>query len=89
VLAREDELWLELARAVLPDVLKRLERYVIADDVALSDASDVLRRFALEGARAEALIARAVGAPVALAPDSGIELAIGGAMRSCAHGAER
>ena len=87
VLAREDELWLELAREALPDVLKRLERYVIADDVALSDASDALRRFALEGERAVELLARAVGAPVALAPDSGIEVALGGAQAVvCAWG---
>src|SRR5262245_64522753 len=46
VLAREGELWLELAREALPEVLKRLERYVISDDVALSDQSSGWRRFA-------------------------------------------
>ncbi len=79
VLAREQELWLELARDVLPDVQKRLERYVISDDVALSDASDHWRRFALEGPSAPALLARVAAAPIDLAPDSGVELSIAGA----------
>ena len=79
VLAREDELWLELARDALPEVVERLERYVIADDVALSDASDGWRRFALEGPRAPELLARAAGAPLAIARDSGAELSIAGA----------
>jgi tRNA-modifying protein YgfZ len=87
VLARTDELWLELERAVLPDVRKRLERYVIADDVALSDESDGWRRYALEGPLAPELLARAVGAPVPLARDSGVELAVAGStVIACAWG---
>jgi len=87
VLAREGELWLELARDVLPDVAKRLERYVIADDVAISDASATWRRFALEGPRAPELLARAMGAPVALASDSGVDVAIAGVPTvACAWG---
>jgi len=87
VLAREDELWFELARSALPAVLKRLERYVIADDVALSDASDGWRRFALEGPRAPELLARAAGAEIAIAPDCGAELQIAGATAiACAWG---
>jgi folate-binding protein YgfZ len=87
VLARADELWLELARDAVPDVLKRLERYVISDDVALGDASDAFGRFALEGPRAADVLARAANAPIALAPDSGVELAIAGAtVTACAWG---
>src|SRR5262249_26965467 len=87
VLAREEELWLELARDALPEVLARLERYVIADDVALADASAEWRRFALEGPRAPDLLARAAGTAVALAPDSGAELRIAGAdVVACAWG---
>src|SRR5262249_47443880 len=87
VLAREDELWFELARSALPAVLKRLERYVIADDVALSDASDGWRRFALEGPRAPERLARAAGAELAIAPDCGAELQIAGATAiACAWG---
>jgi folate-binding protein YgfZ len=78
VLARADELWLELARDALPEVLARLERYVISDDVALSDASGEWCRFALEGPRAPELLARAAGAPVALAPESGVDVSIAG-----------
>jgi folate-binding protein YgfZ len=87
VLAREDELWLELAGEVLPDVAKRLERFVIADDVTISDASGEWRRFALEGPRAPELLARAAGAPVAIASDSGTEVSIAGALVvACAWG---
>jgi len=87
VLAREDELWLELAGDVLPDVAKRLERFVIADDVTISDASGAWRRFALEGPRAPELLARAAGAPVAIASDSGAEVSIAGApVVACAWG---
>jgi len=87
VLARADELWLELTRDALPDVLKRLERYVIADDVALSDASGELRRFALEGPRAPEILARAAGGEVAIAPDSGVEREFAGASAiACAWG---
>ena len=87
VLAREDELWLELARDALPEVSKHLERYVISDDVALSDESSAWRRFALEGPRAPALLARVAGAPVAIAPDSGVELSVAAAtVVACAWG---
>jgi folate-binding protein YgfZ len=87
VLAREQELWFELARAAVPDVLARLERYVIADDVSLADASDDWCRFALEGPRAPELLARAAGAALAIAPDSGVELSLAGATAvACAWG---
>jgi folate-binding protein YgfZ len=87
VFAREDELWLELAGEALPDVLARLERYVIADDVALADASAAWRRFALEGPGAPALLSSAAGGPVEVAPDSGVELRIAGAgVVACAWG---
>jgi folate-binding protein YgfZ len=87
VLAREDELWLELAGDVLLDVAKRLERYVIADDVRLSDESAHWRRFALEGPRGSELLARAAGAPIAIARDSGVDVVIAGAPAvACAWG---
>ncbi len=87
VLARAGELWLELARDALPDVFSRLERYVIADDVALSDVSPGWRRFALEGPRAPDLLARAAGAPVLLARHSGEEVSIAGSrVVACAWG---
>jgi folate-binding protein YgfZ len=78
VLAREQEFWLELERSAVPEVLKHLDRYVIADDVALSDTSDAWRRFALEGPGAPALLARATGTAPAIAPDSGGDVAIAG-----------
>ena len=87
VLCREQELWLELERAALADVLARLERYRIADDVELDDASDAWRRFSLEGPRAPGILARALGRPVEIAPECGAELALGGAVVvACAWG---
>jgi folate-binding protein YgfZ len=87
VLAREDELWLELSRDALPEVLKRLERYVIADDVSLCDASDAWRRFAIEGPRSGELLARAAGALPEIARDCGAELRIAGRpVIACAWG---
>jgi folate-binding protein YgfZ len=60
---------------------------VISDDVALSDESSAWRRFALEGPAAPALLARVARAPVAIAPDSGVELRIAGAtVVACAWG---
>ena len=78
VIAREQELWLELQGDVLPDVAKRLERYVIADDVTITDESAQWRRFALEGPRAPELLARVLGAPVAIASDSAADVTIAG-----------
>lgn len=62
VLAREDRLWLETGAAALGAVRERLERYIVADDVALADASARFARLAVEGAKAGAVLA-AAGAP--------------------------
>jgi folate-binding protein YgfZ len=78
VLVRDDELWLELARDVLPEVAKRLERYVISDDVTLFDGSSEWHRFAIEGPFAPELLGRAAGTEIAIAPESGVELQVAG-----------
>lgn len=71
VVARRDGFWLDVERAALGSVLARLAKYVIADDVALEDASAALARFGVEGPGAPALFERAapglasVGAVVA------------------------
>jgi len=56
VVARPDGFWLELQRDVLGEVMARLEKYVIADDVSLRDVSDAWRRLGLEGPEADAIL---------------------------------
>jgi folate-binding protein YgfZ len=78
VLDRGEALWLELARDAVADVVARLGRYIIADDVTLEDASDSLHQLALEGPLAEAILARAAGCALDLAPFSCKELTLAG-----------
>lgn len=54
LLVHEDCVWLELERAAIPALTEHLERYIIADDVALHDLSPKWVRLALEGPRADA-----------------------------------
>jgi folate-binding protein YgfZ len=68
VLARADELWLETEASAIAGVLERLRRYVIADDVVLSDLSGELARLGLEGAGAGAVLAAAGGGAGPQAP---------------------
>jgi folate-binding protein YgfZ len=74
VLARADELWLELEAAALPGVMAQLARFIVADDVTLTDRSADLARLALEGPRAAELVGAA-----GLAPHAWREVALGGA----------
>jgi aminomethyltransferase len=67
VLRRDEVYWLELRRDAVVPVIERLERYVIADDVELRDASGEHSRFALEGARAREVLDALVGSPLAVA----------------------
>ncbi len=66
VMARADVFWLELARAALPRARERLEKYVIADDVALVDRSPAFARLGLEGPRARRILEACLGRPVEL-----------------------
>jgi aminomethyltransferase len=68
VLQRGDCYWLETRRDAIARVIERLERYVIADDVELQDASDRHDRLGLEGGRARTHLEAAVGRPLAVAP---------------------
>jgi len=79
VLAREDVFWLELEASALPAVREQLSRYVVADDVTLTDRRDDPARLALEGPRAAALLAAAGADPSGLAPHAWRELRIAGA----------
>jgi folate-binding protein YgfZ len=74
VLARADELWLELEAAALPAVVEQLSRFVVADDVTLRDRRGELARLALEGPRAAELLGEVAG----LAPHAWRELRLAG-----------
>ncbi|HXK26127.1 MAG TPA: hypothetical protein VMS55_25910 [Myxococcota bacterium] len=69
VIQRGEELWLETEARGLPEVLARLERHIIADDVTLEDRSVAITRIGVEGAAAPRLLARALGEPPQLAPE--------------------
>jgi folate-binding protein YgfZ len=76
VLAREDRLWLETDAAFRDALWQRLDRYIVADDVALADASDRFACLALEGARApEVVAALGVEAP---APECAVDAKVVG-----------
>ncbi|MBW2315844.1 MAG: folate-binding protein YgfZ [Deltaproteobacteria bacterium] len=68
VLARDDRFWIETGAAVRDALWQRLDRYIVADDVELGDASDRFERLALEGAEAGGVLA-SLGA--ALPPENG------------------
>jgi folate-binding protein YgfZ len=74
VLARPDCFWLETDGAAVSPLLARLEKYVIADDVELRDRSAWAGRLGLEGPRAARILAAALGAPLAIQPDSAREV---------------
>jgi len=59
VLLRADSFWLELAKDSLADVVQRLERYIIADDVTLSDQSRTYGRLGIEGPAAARILTSA------------------------------
>ncbi len=79
VLIRPEALWLETERAALRAVLARLEKYVIADDVGLRDASAELARLGLEGPRAPAILETALGRVPQIAHDSAVDAELAGA----------
>jgi folate-binding protein YgfZ len=77
VLLRDTCLWLETAREAVATAMQTLERFIIADDVSLHDASAEVERLGLEGPAAGALLAAALGRELPLAEDAcaSIELA--------------
>jgi len=86
LLQRGEVLWAETAAEAVGPVLARLEKYVIADEVRLSDIGASVARLSLEGPLAHEILDRALaGAPAPrLAPDTwgpatlaGVEVAVG------------
>jgi folate-binding protein YgfZ len=79
VLARPDASWLETDAAFGAAARARLEKYVIADDVAIAPIGADWARFAIEGPRARAVVAAAAGSAPDLLPDACAPLRIAGA----------
>lgn len=80
VIARADAFWLETDAAAIAPAIARLEKFVIADDVAIADESVAIARLSVEGARAFAVVADAAGvADFGVAPGAVASLRIGGA----------
>lgn len=61
VIARADAFWLETDVAAIEPAIARLEKFVIADDVTIADASAEIARLAVEGAHAFAIVGEAAG----------------------------
>ncbi len=71
VLLRGQSVWLELPREALAHTREVLERFIIADDVALEDASNEVERISLEGPKADALVAPRLAAHACCEPSLG------------------
>lgn len=57
ICVREDSIWIDLDRRILHLARVHLEKYVVTEDVAVSDRSDDFVRFALVGNAAKAVLA--------------------------------
>jgi folate-binding protein YgfZ len=83
VIERADCHWLEATADGARAALERLAKYVIADDVALRNATGEHARLAVEGPRACAVVAAAAGRDetdlAAVPPDCAVELEVAGA----------
>ena len=72
-----DAFWLDLdGGEVLPGVIERLNRYIIADDVSLADRSGEFERMALEGPAAPRIFAAAARDAPNLAADAGVAVRV-------------
>ncbi|HEY8153068.1 MAG TPA: glycine cleavage T C-terminal barrel domain-containing protein [Myxococcota bacterium] len=79
VLLREGSFWLETEQAAVAPLLATLGKYIIADDVRLTEIGAAWERLALEGPAAGAVFAIAAGEAPGLAPDAADAFAIAGA----------
>jgi len=78
VMLRGDVFWLELAGFAVEGVCQRLERYIIADDVTLSDESQSLGRIGIEGPAAGQILRAAGVASLPTGADAVVDASIGG-----------
>ena len=79
VLARGEAFWLECDAEAVSPLLATLAKFVIADDVRLSDASAAWERLALEGPAASAVFMAAAGEAPGLAADCTADFTLAGA----------
>lgn len=84
ILLRGEAFWLETAADHIEAVMERLEKYIIADDVELRDATSDFARLALEGALSRATLEAATGQTLSLAPDANEQIEVAGAALVCA-----
>jgi len=78
VLLRGDEIWLEVARFAAAQVVERLARYVVADDVTLVDASADWDQLSLEGPASFAALADTASSEPHLGRDAVGEIRVAG-----------
>jgi aminomethyltransferase len=78
VIERGDRFWLDTAADRVADAIARLSRYVIADDVALADASGRIARIGIEGRAAPDVIAALCSGTPAIAPDGCADVEVAG-----------
>lgn len=80
VIAREEAFWLETDGVAIEPAIARLEKFVIADDVTITDETAAIARLAIEGASAFAVVGEAAGVPgFAPAAENIVSLRIGAA----------
>lgn len=78
VLLREACFWLETSADGATKARETFERFIIADDVTLLDASGEVERLGLEGPAAPAVLEAALGAALPLADDACLDIELAG-----------
>jgi folate-binding protein YgfZ len=78
VLLREGAFWLEAEQSAVAPLLATLGKFIIADDVKLTEIGPAWERLALEGPAASAIFAAAAGEAPGLAPDAADRFEIAG-----------
>jgi folate-binding protein YgfZ len=78
VLLREGAFWLETEQSAVAPLLATLGKFIIADDVRLSEIGPAWERLALEGPAASAIFAAAAGEAPGLAADAADRFQIAG-----------
>lgn len=78
VVLRADRLWLLVERTALAAAVGALERFIVADDVALDDASERFVQWTLEGPAGPAVLA-SLGVDGSLASGAAVDVEIAGA----------
>ncbi len=78
LIPRRDALWLDVEPGAAGFLRERLEKYVVADDVRLSDESGAWAHLSVEGREAPAVLARALEPAVAPAAEACADVRLAG-----------